>query len=213
MGCAPLVNAFAMVITSGTTSKASAPKGAPVLPKPVCNAVRLQGVKALEEKLGVSAAAPVAVAAAGGGGGDAAAGALGIGAIGEGDAFVSLGTSGQLFVSSDNYRAAPGTVVHCYAHCVPDRWFQMAAMLALPGAAAFHVRFPPVGARGGLPPPVLRPCRAHRCSGSLRSPLRPHRRSDPCGRVRTTGFRSAARPFGLACSRLAPLTSRAGRST
>ena len=78
----------------------------------------------IADELGLPAGIPVA-----GGGGDAAAGALGIGAINKGDAFISLGTSGQLFVSDDIYRPAPETVVHCYAHCVPDRWFQMACML------------------------------------------------------------------------------------
>jgi len=78
----------------------------------------------MAKRLGLPSNIPVA-----GGGGDAAAGALGIGAINEGDAFASLGTSGQLFVSTETYRAAPASVVHCYAHCVPDRWFQMACML------------------------------------------------------------------------------------
>ncbi|MFD0917343.1 xylulokinase [Pseudahrensia aquimaris] len=76
------------------------------------------------ESLALKAGIPVAA-----GGGDAAAGALGIGAVNEGDAFVSLGTSGQLFVANERYKPAPQTAVHCYAHCVPDRWFQMAAML------------------------------------------------------------------------------------
>ena len=40
-----------------------------------------------------------------GGAGDAAAGAIGIGAINDGDAFVSLGTSGQLFVTTDDLPA------------------------------------------------------------------------------------------------------------
>ncbi|WP_083649358.1 xylulokinase [Salaquimonas pukyongi] len=79
---------------------------------------------AMATQLGLPAGIPVA-----GGGGDAAAGALGIGAVNEGDAFASLGTSGQLFVSTNTYRSAPGTTVHCYAHCVPKRWFQMACML------------------------------------------------------------------------------------
>ncbi len=35
------------------------------------------------------------------------------------------------------------------------------------GAAAVHVRFPPVGVRGGLPPPVLRPCPAHQGASRL----------------------------------------------
>ncbi|HMB47466.1 MAG TPA: FGGY-family carbohydrate kinase, partial [Afifellaceae bacterium] len=63
------------------------------------------------------------------GGGDAAAGGVGIGAVDDGDAFLSLGTSGQLFVTNAAYRPFPETMVHAFAHAVPDRWFQMAAML------------------------------------------------------------------------------------
>jgi xylulokinase len=63
------------------------------------------------------------------GAGDAAAGAVGIGAIDEGDAFLSLGTSAQLFVSNASYRPRPEQFLHAYCHAIPDRWFQMAAML------------------------------------------------------------------------------------
>ena len=63
------------------------------------------------------------------GGGDAAAGGVGIGAVEDGDAFLSLGTSGQLFVTTDAYRPFPETMVHAFAHALPERWFQMAAML------------------------------------------------------------------------------------
>lgn len=63
------------------------------------------------------------------GGGDAAAGGIGIGAVEDGDSFLSLGTSGQLFVTNANYKPSPETMVHAFAHAVPERWFQMAAML------------------------------------------------------------------------------------
>jgi xylulokinase len=63
------------------------------------------------------------------GAGDAAAGAVGIGAVDEGDAFLSLGTSAQLFVATASYRPRPEQFLHAYCHAVPDRWFQMAAML------------------------------------------------------------------------------------
>lgn len=63
------------------------------------------------------------------GAGDAAAGAMGIGAVNDGDSFISLGTSGQLFVVTDRYSPSPQTATHAYAHCVPERWFLMAAML------------------------------------------------------------------------------------
>jgi xylulokinase len=63
------------------------------------------------------------------GGGDAAAGAIGIGAIDEGDAFLSLGTSGQLFMTTESYRPCPERYLHAYCHALPGRWFQMAALL------------------------------------------------------------------------------------
>ncbi|UVF21766.1 xylulokinase [Microvirga terrae] len=64
-----------------------------------------------------------------GGAGDAAAGAVGLGAIEDGSAFISLGTSGQLFVTTRDFSPAPEAVVHSFCHAVPGRWFQMAAML------------------------------------------------------------------------------------
>ncbi|WP_281543629.1 xylulokinase [Grimontia sp. SpTr1] len=64
-----------------------------------------------------------------GGGGDAAVGGVGIGAINEGDAFVSLGTSGQIFVAKERYVANPQKLVHAFAHAIPDRWYQMACLL------------------------------------------------------------------------------------
>ncbi|KAA2316757.1 xylulokinase [Pseudooceanicola sediminis] len=74
--------------------------------------------------LGLPAGIPIAT-----GGGDAAAGAIAVGAVKDGAGFISLGTSGQLFVTTDTFRAAPDEGIHSYAHCVPKLWFQMAAML------------------------------------------------------------------------------------
>lgn len=75
-------------------------------------------------ELGLAAGLPIAAGA-----GDAAAGAVGIGAVEAGDGFVSLGTSGQLFVTTGSYRPNPESRIHAYAHTVSDHWFQMAAML------------------------------------------------------------------------------------
>ena len=69
---------------------------------------------------------PVIIA---GGAGDAAAGALGIGAIGAGDGFISLGTSGQYFIADDHYRLTAEPTIHCFAHGLPHRWYRMAALL------------------------------------------------------------------------------------
>src|SRR5438874_13194760 len=50
------------------------------------------------------------------GAGDAAAGATGIGAVNDGDAFVSLGTSAQYFVARTEYRPEPCSLVHAFCH-------------------------------------------------------------------------------------------------
>jgi xylulokinase len=64
-----------------------------------------------------------------GGAGDTLAGGLGIGVVEDGRAFVSLGTSGQVFVATDSYRPAPEHAVHSFCHCLPGRWCAMAATL------------------------------------------------------------------------------------
>ncbi len=65
-----------------------------------------------------------------GGGGDNAASACGMGTITPGSAFLSVGTSGVLFVS--NQRFAPNTdgAVHAFCHAVPDTWHQMGVILS-----------------------------------------------------------------------------------
>ena len=72
-------------------------------------------------------AGPVTVA---GGAGDNAAAACGIGAYAEGQAFVSLGTSGVLLAARDGYSPAPDTALHTFCHALPDRWYQMGVMLS-----------------------------------------------------------------------------------
>ena len=74
--------------------------------------------------IGLSAGIPVVA-----GGGDAATGAVSLGAIEPGRGFISLGTSGQLFVADRVYQPNPERYVHAFAHTLPNRWYQMAAML------------------------------------------------------------------------------------
>jgi len=74
------------------------------------------------------------------GGGDAAVGAVGLGAIAPGEAFISLGTACQLIVATDRYLSAPDRLVHSFAHALPGRWYAMAAMLNGAGALAFAGR-------------------------------------------------------------------------
>ncbi len=76
----------------------------------------------------------------GAGGGDAPVGAVGLGAIWPGQAFISLGTASQLVVISDVYRAAPASLVHSFAHAVPNAWYRMGAMLTGASALAFAAR-------------------------------------------------------------------------
>lgn len=64
------------------------------------------------------------------GGGDNAAGAVGIGVVNEGDALLSLGTSGVIFVATGAFRPNPERAVHAFCHCLPDMWHQMSVHLS-----------------------------------------------------------------------------------
>ena len=65
-----------------------------------------------------------------GGAGDNAASACGIGAIRPGEGFVSLGTSGVIFVSNDKFRPNTEGAVHAFCHAIPDTWHQMGVILS-----------------------------------------------------------------------------------
>jgi xylulokinase len=69
--------------------------------------------------------APVAAGA-----GDNAAAAVGAGVVADGDAFLSLGTSGVSFVATDRLRANPNSGLHAFCHALPGRWHQMSVMLS-----------------------------------------------------------------------------------
>ncbi|ORM63124.1 xylulokinase [Pantoea rodasii] len=79
----------------------------------------------LASEWGLSTAVSVA-----GGGGDNAASAVGVGAVNPGDAFISLGTSGVIFVVNDRLQADPQSGVHAFCHALPGRWHQMSVMLS-----------------------------------------------------------------------------------
>jgi xylulokinase len=64
-----------------------------------------------------------------GGGGDNAASAVGLGVVSPGQAFLSLGTSGVLFVVTDRFRPNPDRAAHAFCHALPNRWHQMSVML------------------------------------------------------------------------------------
>ncbi len=65
-----------------------------------------------------------------GGGGDNAASACGVGAVLPGSGFVSLGTSGVVFVTNDRFSPNVESAVHAFCHAVPDTWHQMGVILS-----------------------------------------------------------------------------------
>jgi xylulokinase len=65
-----------------------------------------------------------------GGAGDNAASACGMGAVAPGPAFVSLGTSGVLFVSDEEFRPNAASAVHAFCHALPHTWHQMGVILS-----------------------------------------------------------------------------------
>lgn len=64
------------------------------------------------------------------GGGDNASAAVGGGIVADGDAFLSLGTSGVAFVSTDRLRSDADHGLHAFCHALPGRWHQMSVMLS-----------------------------------------------------------------------------------
>jgi xylulokinase len=75
-----------------------------------------------------------------GGGGDNAASAVGMGIVAPGQGFVSLGTSGVIFVASDRFAPNPAQAVHAFCHALPGRWHQMSVMLSAASAVSWAVR-------------------------------------------------------------------------
>ncbi len=133
-----------------------------------------------------------------GGAGDAAAGAIGIGAVADGDGFISLGTASQLFVTGDAYRPRPEALVHAFAHALPKRWFQMGAMLngASPLAWAAGVLGQDIGALIGAVEAAGRPVSPVTALPYLTGERTPH--DDPHARGVFFGMDGATGPADLA---------------
>ena len=92
-------------------------------------------LRKLAQRWGLGSAVIVA-----GGAGDNAASAIGIGAIDEGQGFLSLGTSGVIFLGANEFRPAPERAVHAFAHALPQRWHQMSVMLSAASAVSWAAR-------------------------------------------------------------------------
>jgi xylulokinase len=87
----------------------------------------------LAEKWGLGSNVVVA-----GGAGDNAASACGMGTVAEGQAFVSLGTSGVLFAANASYLPKPESAVHAFCHALPNTWHQMGVILSATDALNWH---------------------------------------------------------------------------
>jgi xylulokinase len=76
-------------------------------------------------RTGLKAGTPVV-----GGGADNTCAAIGSGVVVEGRASASLGTSGVIFVPTDDLRVDPEERVHSFVHSTPRQWYLMAVVLS-----------------------------------------------------------------------------------
>jgi xylulokinase len=81
--------------------------------------------KDLQQRWGIKQSVVVA-----GGAGDNAAAACGMGIVKPSEAFISLGTSGVLFVCNNKFSPNTENAVHAFCHAVPETWHQMAVILS-----------------------------------------------------------------------------------
>ncbi len=72
-----------------------------------------------------------------GGAGDCAASAVGLGAITPSDGFLSLGTSGVVWRTTDRFLPNPAMAVHAFCHALPGVWHQMGVMLSSAASLAW----------------------------------------------------------------------------
>lgn len=72
-----------------------------------------------------------------GGGGDNAAGAVGSGTIKPGEGFISLGTSGVVFLADKTYQSNTDGAVHSFCHALPNLWHRMSVILSAASAVDF----------------------------------------------------------------------------
>ena len=72
-----------------------------------------------------------------GGGGDNAAGAVGSGTTRAGEGFISLGTSGVVFLADSQYQSNTDGAVHSFCHALPNLWHRMSVILSAASAVDF----------------------------------------------------------------------------
>ena len=84
------------------------------------------------------------------GGGDNAAGAVGVGVVQDGDALLSLGTSGVIFVATKEFRPNPARAVHAFCHALPGLWHQMSVHLSAASCIDWVARITAAGGAAEL---------------------------------------------------------------
>lgn len=82
---------------------------------------------------GLAAGTPVV-----GGGADNACGAAGVGAVEEGDAVASWGTSGTVLAPTATPRVDPQLRAHTFCHVAPGTWYLMGVVLSAGGAFSWY---------------------------------------------------------------------------
>jgi xylulokinase len=75
-----------------------------------------------------------------GGAGDNAASAVGMGLFAPGQGFVSLGTSGVIFVTADAFAPNAAQGVHTFCHAIPNQWHWMSVILSASSAIDWAVK-------------------------------------------------------------------------
>lgn len=89
--------------------------------------------QATAQATGLRAGTPVA-----GGGGDQAAQAVGSGIVETGLVSVTVGTSGVVFASTDEFKVEPEGRLHAFCHAVPGKWHLMGVMLSAGGSFRWY---------------------------------------------------------------------------
>ncbi|CAH0536429.1 xylulokinase [Vibrio marisflavi] len=74
------------------------------------------------------------------GAGDNAAGAIGVGIVEQGQAMLSLGTSGVYFSVTDTFTSDPENALHSFCHAIPNKWHTMSVMLSAASCLAWFAK-------------------------------------------------------------------------
>jgi xylulokinase len=104
-----------------------------VLPRVVASSAVSASLRSdLAARWGMRAGVPVA-----GGGGDNMCGGVGAGVVANGDAFISLGTSGVYFVANERFVPALSAGMHTHRHAVSPLYCQQAVVLSAASSLAW----------------------------------------------------------------------------